>query len=508
MHPSIIAAKTPEKPAIIMVASGEEISFRELDERSNQVAHLFRDMGLRRGDTVAILLENVAEYFELVWGAQRCGLYYVCISTRLLPSEIAFILEDSGARALFASSALASQMVETAQSTHVTLFAVGEPLAEVRDFVTERAAMPTVPIEDESPGSDMLYSSGTTGRPKGIKPPLPEGPLAASNGLTDVGLNVYGMDADTVFLSPAPLYHAAPLRWSMAVQKLGGTVVVMEKFDPEAALMVIERYAITHAQWVPTHFIRMLKLPQEVRDRYDHASLKTVFHAAAPCPVETKRAMIEWWGPIVHEFYGGTEANGFTSIGPEEWLERPGSVGRPMWGVTKICDEKGNELPPGEVGTIYFADGAPFEYHNDPEKTEASRNRHGWTTIGDVGRLDDDGYLYLTDRKSYMIISGGVNIYPQEVENQLVLHPRVADAAVIGAPDPEMGERVVAVVQPLEWSDAGEALAEELDAWLRQRVGRVKVPRQIDFDRELPRTPTGKLLKRLVRDRYWQGGAG
>jgi long-chain acyl-CoA synthetase len=502
MHPSIIATRTPDKPAVVMAGSGQTVSYAQLDGRSSQGARLLRKLGLRRGDVIALLLDNVPEFFEIVWAAQRAGLYYVCISTRLAPAEIGFILEDSEAKLLVGAAAVSSDIAGEAARLSVPLFTLG-PRDGARDFLAERARMPATPVADESPGNDMLYSSGTTGRPKGIKPPLPAGGLAETNGLTELGRTGYGMDEDTVFLSPAPLYHAAPLRWCMSVQKLGGTVVVMEKFDPEQALALIERCRVTHAQWVPTHFIRMLKLDEAVRRRHDLSSLRTVFHAAAPCPVEVKQAMLDWWGPIIHEFYGGTEANGLTSIGPQEWLERPGSVGRPVWGIPRICDEEDNVLPPRQTGTIYFAHGAPFEYHRDPEKTAASRNRHGWTTIGDVGWLDEDGYLYLTDRKSFMIISGGVNIYPQEIEDQLVLHPRVADVAVIGAPDPDMGEQVVAVVQPVQWADAGPELEQELLDWLRPRIGRIKMPRRIDFEESLPRTPVGKLLKRLVRDRYW-----
>ena len=498
MHPSIIAAQSPDKPAVIMGETGLAVTYDELDARSNQGAQLFRALGLKRGDVIGVLLENRSELFEIVWAAQRSGLYYTCISTRLVPAEVGFILEDSEARLLIAGANVDDDIARLG----VPLFTLG-PRNGARDFLMERARMPATPIADESPGNDMLYSSGTTGRPKGIKPPLPEGAIGQTNGLTDLGRTVYGMDRDTVFLSPAPLYHAAPLRWCMSVQRLGGTVVVMAKFDPSAALALVERHRVTHAQWVPTHFIRMLKLDPSDRARHDVSSLRSVFHAAAPCPVEVKRAMIDWWGPIIHEFYGGTEANGLTSIGPEEWLERPGSVGRPIWGSPRICDEQDNVLSPRATGTIYFAEGAPFEYHRDPEKTAASRNRHGWTTIGDVGWLDEDGYLYLTDRKSHMIISGGVNIYPQEVEDQLVLHPRVADVAVIGAPDPDMGEQVVAVVEPVAWEDAGSALEQELLDWLRPRVSRVKMPRRIDFERALPRTPVGKLLKRVLRDRYW-----
>lgn len=502
VHPSVHAGLTPDKPACIMAGSGERVSYAELDARSNQGAHLFRSLGLVRGDGIALLLENDPRFLEIVWAAQRAGLYYTCISTRLAPAEICFILEDSDAR-LLVGSAISQEVDDKAAALGMSVFTLEARPSLGRDFLAERRAFPPTPIVDESPGNDMLYSSGTTGRPKGIRPPLPEGPLAVTSPLVELGRTIYGMSAATVFLSPAPLYHAAPLRWCMAVQKLGGTVVIMEKFDPEEALALIARYRVTHAQWVPTHFVRMLKLDPEVRARYDLSSLQCAFHAAAPCPVEVKREMMNWWGPILHEFYGGTEANGLTTIGPAEWIERPGSVGLPMWGSPRICDEHGEPLPAREIGTIYFADGAPFEYHKDPEKTASTRNGYGWTTIGDIGWMDEDGYLYLTDRQSFMIISGGVNIYPQEIEDVLILHPRVADVAVVGAPDPEMGEKVVAVVQPADFADAGPELAEELLEFIRPRLGRLKHPRQVDFTPELPRTPTGKLLKRLVRARYW-----
>lgn len=494
MHPLIHARRTPDKPAYIMAGSGETVTYAQLDARSNQGAHLFRALGLQRGDGIALLLENTPRLFEVVWAAQRAGLYYTCLSIRLATPEIAFILRDSGSRVLIASMPVPDDL----PLEGVTVFAPG-----ARDFVAERSVLPETPIADETPGNDMLYSSGTTGQPKGIRPPLPEGRLDQTNALTEFGRSSYGMDADSIFLSPAPLYHAAPLRWCMSIQKLGGTVIVMEKFDAEAVLALIERYKVTHAQFVPTHFIRMLKLPAEVRARYDVSSLKVAFHAAAPCPAEVKQAMMDWWGPILHEFYAGTEANGLTAIGPEEWLEHPGSVGRAIWGRVRICGEDGEPLPPRETGTIYFSDGAPFEYHNDPDKTAASRNRHGWTTLGDIGWIDDEGYLYVTDRQSFMIISGGVNIYPQEIEDALITHPKVADVAIVGAPDAEMGERVVAVVQPMDWSQAGEALAQELTDHLSGKIGRIKLPRQIDFDPELPRHPNGKLLKRIVRARYW-----
>ena len=509
MHPSVHAAQTPDKPALIMAAPGAVTTYGELNARSNQGAHLFRSLGLQRGDAIAVLLDNHPAFFEIVWAAQRAGLYYTCISTKFIASEIAFILSDSDSRLLVAGDIPpAAEVCADARANGIAVLRVDAggpdgPDACPDDWRTAIAAFPTTPIADESPGIDMLYSSGTTGKPKGIRPPLPEGALNQTNVLTEMGRNLYGMDSDTVFLSPAPLYHAAPLRWCMSVQKLGGTAVIMEKFDAETALRLIEHHHITHAQWVPAHFVRMMKLEPEVRARYDMSSLKMAFHAAAPCPVPVKQAIMDWWGPILHEFYAGTEAHGLTSIGPREWLERPGSVGRAVWGTLKICDDDDNVLPPRQTGTVYFADGAPFAYHKDPEKTAASRNRYGWTTIGDVGWIDEEGYLTLTDRKSFMIISGGVNIYPQEVEDALIVHPKVADAAVIGAPDPDMGEKVVAVVQPTNWADANDALAAELMSWLQTRVGKFKLPRQIDFDRELPRNPTGKLVKRLVRDRYW-----
>ena len=279
----------------------------------------------------------------------------------------------------------------------------------------------------------------------------------------------------------------------------------MEKFDPEAALAAIEKYQITDSQFVPTHFVRMLKLPEDVRQKYDTSTLKCAIHAAAPCPVPVKQAMIEWWGPVIYEYYAGTEGNGFTFVTSPEWLQKPGTVGKALTGIIRVCDEDGNEVPRGTEGQIFFepTEGmVPFEYHNDPDKTRDARNKHGWTSLGDVGYQDEDGYLFLTDRKSFMIISGGVNIYPQEIENLLVTHPKVANAAVIGAPDPEMGEKVVAVIQPLDMAEAGEALADEIRAYLSGQLSRVKMPRQIDFREQLPRELIGKLYKRLLRDEY------
>jgi long-chain acyl-CoA synthetase len=369
------------------------------------------------------------------------------------------------------------------------------------------AEQPPTPIEDESEGLDMLYSSGTTGRPKGIRLPLPEVPVGSPTPVLALSQALYGFGEDSVYLSPAPLYHSAPLRFTMAVHRLGATVVVMEHFDPLEFLRLIERHRVTHTQVVPTMFVRLLKLDPAERERYDLSSLKACVHAAAPCPVPIKEQMIEWWGPIIHEYYAGTEGNGFTAINSEDWLDHKGSVGRALVGEIHIVGEDGSERGPGEPGTIYFGGGAEFEYHNDPEKTASSRDDRGWSTLGDVGYLDDDGYLYLTDRKAYMIISGGVNIYPQEAENVLTMHPKVADVAVIGVPNEEFGEEVKAIVQPMDMADAGPTLERELIDFCRQHLAGLKCPRSVDFEEELPRAPTGKLYKRLLRDRYWEGHA-
>ncbi|MCW1381492.1 acyl-CoA synthetase [Novosphingobium sp. KCTC 2891] len=505
MHPTLHAQATPDKPAYIMAGTGETVTYRELDERSNQGAHLFRAIGLEAGDGIAFFIDNHPRYYELLWAAQRSGLRFTCISSKLTADEVAYILDDCGAKAFVASAALMEVAAPAAaMASCPQLYVLGEPVGAFASFEAARAGHPTTPITDETAGSAMLYSSGTTGRPKGVKRAGAIDPdIAAPNTLATLGAALYGWTADSIYLSPAPLYHAAPLGWSMAVQAIGGTVVMMENFDAEAALRAIEHHKVTTAQWVPTHFIRMLKLPEDVRTRYDLSSLTAVFHAAAPCPIPVKEAMIAWWGPIINEYYAGTEGNGFCVINSEEWLAHKGSVGKGLTAEVKICNEAGDALPPRTEGAVFFAGGNAFEYHGDPAKTADSINKHGWTTLGDVGWLDEEGYLYLTDRKSFMIISGGVNIYPQEIENLLVGHPGVADAAVVGAPHEEMGEQVVAVIQPMDWANAGPELAQELSVWLRERLSHVKTPRQIDFMQELPRHQTGKLYKRLIRDAYW-----
>ncbi|MGO4580737.1 AMP-binding protein [Cupriavidus sp. 2TAF22] len=508
MHPHVHAQRSPDKPAIIM-AGGTVVTYRELDERSNQVARLFRDHGLRPGDRVAFLLENHPRLFELCWGAQRSGLIYVCISTRLNVDDAAHIVNDSGARMLVTSRSQAevAQGLAAKAPALGTCLMMGGTAPGFAAYETTLAQYPGWRIDDECAGTDMLYSSGTTGRPKGVFTPPASQQIDVAGSLVLMCQSLYGFGPDMRYLSPAPLYHAAPLRYNMAVQQLGGTSVVMEHFDAETFLALLARHRITHTQVVPTMFSRMLKLPEAVRRRYDVSTLRFAVHAAAPCPVAVKEQMIDWWGPIIWEYYAGTEGNGSTAVGSADWLTHKGTVGRASIGELRICEDGGAVLPPGEPGTIYFAGGRHFVYHNDPGKTAQSRHpaHSDWTTLGDVGYVDEEGFLYLTDRKANMIISGGVNIYPQEAENLLMTHPKVMDVAVIGVPNEDFGEEVKAVVQPLDMTLAGPALAEELIAFCRDNLSGIKCPRSVDFAAELPRLPTGKLVKRLLRDRYWAG---
>jgi long-chain acyl-CoA synthetase len=408
------------------------------------------------------------------------------------------------------SSSLVGQAAELLECTPAirARYSVNGALPSHAAWEPARNAQPISRIPDECAGRDMLYSSGTTGRPKGVKTELLNEAIDAASTLTLVAQKLYGLGSDSIYLSPAPLYHAAPLRFNMSVMRHGGTSVIMEHFDAEEALALIEHHGITHSQWVPTMFVRLLKLPPEVRSRYRHDTLRVAIHAAAPCPVQVKEAMIDWWGPVLFEYYAGTEGNGFVACTSPEWLAHRGTVGRALVGEVRILDDEGNVAPTGETGTIYFANGPSFEYHNDPAKTASSRNAEGWTTLGDVGHLDDEGYLYLTDRKHFMIISGGVNIYPQEIENLLVTHPKVADVAVIGVPNEEFGEEVKAVVQPADMHTAGPQLAEELIGYCRANLSHIKCPKSVDFEAELPRHPTGKLYKRILRDRYWPAKPG
>lgn len=510
MYPGTHARTFPDKAALIMAGSGEVVTYRELDERSNRLAQLLWSRGLRPGDHIAIFMENHPRYFEVAWAALRSGLYLTTVNSYLTAPEVAHIVEDCDAQAFVTSASLAKVAAEAVSDAparlHIRLV-VDDDAHGFERFEDAIAAYPAVPLAEEPLGDFMLYSSGTTGKPKGIKRPPSNGRAADGVGMAAMLGSMFNITSDSIYLSPAPLYHSAPITFSTAVQSIGGTVVCMEHFDASAALDAIERYRCNRAQFVPTMFVRMLKLPEAERLAHDVSSMAVAIHAAAPCPVEVKRQMMDWWGPVIHEYYGATEMSGITLVTPEEWLARPGTVGKSALGAIHILDDDGNELPPGEAGTIWFERGGTFEYHNDPDKTDASRNHLGFTAVGDVGYVDEDGYLYLTDRKAYMVISGGVNIYPQEAENVLTMHPKVYDVAVFGVPNVEFGEEVKAVVQPIDWSTAGPALEEELLAYCREQLAHYKCPRTIDFDRELPRLPTGKLYKREIKDRYWSGHA-
>ncbi|HEX5142348.1 MAG TPA: fatty-acid--CoA ligase FadD4 [Mycobacterium sp.] len=493
------------KPAVIMYPSGTVVTFDEVEARANQLAHYFRANGLKEGDVVAILMENNAHMHTVMWAARRSGLYYVPINTHLTAAEAAYIIENSGANAVVGSAALRATLEHLGEHLPgglpaVLLIADGDlnGWARYPEAVTD---LPETPIDDEIEGDLLQYSSGTTGRPKGIKRELPHVHPSEAPGMM-AALVGFWMTPDAVYLSPAPLYHTAPSVWSMQAQAAGITTVVLEKFDAEGCLDAIAKHGVTHGQFVPVMFTRMLKLPESVRNSYDVSSLQRIMHAAAPCPVEIKKQMIDWWGPIVDEYYASSEAIGSTLITAEEWLAHPGSVGKAMLSTIHILDEDGNELPAGQSGEIYFEGGFDFEYLNDAEKTAKARDAHGWKTVGDIGYLDEDGYLYLTDRRHHMIISGGVNIYPQEAENMLVTHPKVMDAAVFGIPDDEMGQSVKGVVQTVDPADATAEFADELLVWLRERLSHYKCPRSISFEEQLPRTDTGKLYKQSLVEKY------
>ena len=504
MHPITHAQTRPDHPAVIVAETGEQLTYAELDFEANRFANLLRSHGLKPDDAFGVLLENRIEFFPIIWGSQRIGTMLVPISTRLTAPEISYILQDSQAKVLITSTYFAPVLddIRAALPDLTILVMDGDGDANYANALSAQSAEAPA---DQTVGMNMLYSSGTTGRPKGIRPAPPEDtdPQAVVPflGLATMGA---GMPADgsMVYLSPAPLYHAAPIGWCSAAQRLGGTVVMMQRFTPESALAAIEKYKVTDSQWVPTHFVRMLKLSQEERTRYDLSSHKRALHAAAPCPVPVKQEMIEWWGPIVNEYYAGSESIGMTMIHSEQWLQYPGSVGKAIHGVLHVCGPDGEEVPAGQDGLIFYENDILPKYHNDPEKTAEAMHPKGWMTLGDIGHVNEEGYLFLTDRKSHMIISGGVNIYPQEIENLLVTHPAVMDAGVIGAPDPDLGEKVVAVVQPMDMGAAGEALEAELRSFLDGQLSRVKMPKMFDFRPELPREANGKLYKRELRDEF------
>ena len=500
------AINAGDSPALIF--DGGAISFGELRARSERVAAVLHDAGLRRGEGVALVLPNRLEFFEITWGCQLSGLYYTAVNTHFTPDEVAYVIEDSDAKAVFVDASmgeLAAHIAEVnaAVKIHIT---VGGSLPGWGSYEGALAAAGDVP--PVSDGSEMLYSSGTTGRPKAVRRALPtDGNGSWAQSVLEMALiHKYGMSASDVYLSPAPLYHAAGVNYTMAVNRVGAASIIMPKFDAETVLRLIETHRVTHAQFVPTMFVRMLKLPKAVREGYDVSSLRCVIHAAAPCPVDVKHQMMDWFGPIIHEYYGGTEGFAGTTIGPQEWLAHPGSVGIPMSPVHVVGDD-GQELPVGKSGELYFEGGPSFEYFKDPAKTASVFNERGWRTLGDMGYVDEDGYLYLTDRSTFMIVSGGVNIYPQEAENVLIMHPKLVDAAVFGVPNDEFGEEVKAVVQPAAGVTPGPDLQAELIEYCRAHLAGYKCPRTIEFDPQLPRDPNGKLYKRRIRERYWEGRA-
>jgi long-chain acyl-CoA synthetase len=491
-----------------MAASGATISYGELERRSNQLAHYLRGQRLARFDHYAIFMENQLRYTECCAAGERAGLYYTCINSYLQPEEVAYLLQNSRSKVLVTSMAkLEIAKAAVAATPAIVRCLVVDGPGDGGRFVNldeVLAGLPDTPITDERLGTAMLYSSGTTGRPKGIIRPLPQCPPGQGLPLFDFLTRLWRYREGMVYLSPAPLYHSAPQAAVNLTIRAGGTAVIMEHFDPEAFLDLVERYKVTHAQLVPTMFSRMLKLPDAARLAHDLSSLEIAIHAAAPCPIPVKRQMIDWWGPIIQEYYGATEGLGFTACDTAEWLAHPGTVGKVVLGELHILDEEMNPLPAGKPGTIWFKTASPFEYFHDAEKTKEARSAdQSMSTVGDVGYLDSDGYLHLTDRRTFMIISGGVNIYPQECENLLITHPKVADAAVFGVPNEDLGEEVKAVVQPMPGVAAGPELEAELIGFCRGQLAHMKCPRTVDFAEELPRLPTGKLYKRLLRDAYW-----
>ncbi|MFF0813599.1 AMP-binding protein [Rhodococcus sp. NPDC003318] len=497
-----LATRFGDKPAIVMGRSGDTLTYRELEERSNQIAHLFRSRGLATGDHIAILMENELDVFPVVWAAQRTGLRYTPVNWHLTAGEAAYIVDNCGAELLIHSASLTALAVaaEECASALQGRLVVGEATDGTKLLAEAAAGLPVGTVDDQSEGFYMFYSSGTTGRPKGIVREHTSKPFGTGMNIDHLMGSAFGFGPETVYLSTGPLYHAAPLGWSIGAVRNGGTVVVMEKFDAELALRLIDEFTVTHAQFVPTMFVRMLKLPDAVRSRYDVSSIHLLVHGAAPCPVEVKERMIEWFGPKLVEFYSGSEATGFFMIDTPSWLTHRGSVGKAVRGGVHICDDEGTELPPGRIGTVWFSDTGRFEYLGDPDKTADAFNEKGWNTLGDLGHVDDEGYLYLSARRSDLILSGGVNIYPQEVEDALTLHPAVLDVAVIGLPDDEMGQRVHAVVQPVADAVAGPALAAELIAYCRDNLAHYKAPRSITFE-DVPRLPSGKILRRELMNR-------
>lgn len=503
-----MAYEAPDRIAYRMVPSGFSLTWSELESRTRRCALKMIREGLNPGDGVAVYLENHSRYFEILWAAHRAGLYYTTVSLHLKKVELEYIVQDCGAKIIFVSQqTLQNLSPEWLESLGIRCIVIDGNDGVQNPFIDYAAWLSGTSLDEALPeglpeGTDFCYSSGTTGRPKGIKRPL-QTANSYFHKKEDSRTQWKDFGPESVYLSTAPLYHTAPVRWNLSVMKAGGTCVIMEKFDPLLALETIEQYLVTHGQFVPTMFTRLLRLPENERNRHAIHSMKYMIHAAAPCPVSIKQKMIEWFGPIVYEYYSGTELVGRTSIDTAEWLTHVGSVGLPEFGAVHIVGEGGQEVNARDIGIIYFSGGGRFQYHNDEEKTLAAYNENGWATYGDIGYLDEDGYLYLTDRIANTIVSGGVNIYPQEAENLLSTHPMVRDVAVVGVPDEEFGESVKAVVELIDPDAASAETEQMLIAFCRDQISTIKCPKSVDFVTTLPRTGTGKLLKREVRDKYW-----
>jgi long-chain acyl-CoA synthetase len=502
-----IAAANPDHLALVD-PHGTEVSAGELLATSNQLVHGLRELGLVAGDAVAMLLPNSREVFELYLAVLQAGFYLVPINWHLVGPEIAYVVQDCEAKAFVAHANFADAARAAADEIDFPAagrFAVGGAISGFRPYEELTDAQPTSLPADRTTGAVMNYTSGTTGRPKGVRRPLP-GVAPETMGASFGGmLFLFGLQPfdDNVHICGSPLYHTAVLVFAGSAIHIGHTVVVMDKWTPEGMLRLIDQYRVTNTHMVPTQFVRLLALPDDVKAKYDVSSLRHMVHAAAPCPPDVKHKMIEWWGPVIDEYYAASEGGG-TLVFAEEWLEHPGTVGR-AWPIAEIAilDDEGNELPAGEVGTVYMhMQTGNFEYFKDKDKTEQSR--HGkFFTVGDIGHLDPEGWLYLHDRKSDLIISGGANIYPAEIESVLIMHPQVADVAVFGIPHDDWGEEVKAVVEPVDGAVGGPELEADILAWSADKLAKYKTPRSIDFTDEMPRDPNGKLYKRKLRDPYW-----
>ena len=501
LHPDKPACRFPD---LDVPDFGMTVTYAMLHARADRAARWLIGLGLEPDAAFALLMENHPAVFEFAFAGQRAGLYWVPLNIHLKPAELAYVLRDSGARVLVASAGQAQAAAAAAAGTGIPIYVLDGSLHGAGDYEAELSGKLPATLPQRPVGRDLLYSSGTTGLPKGVHRALLPAEERDRPRPAVGALLAFDCDASTVYLSPAPLYHAAPHRFTLHAIEQGGTCIVMQRFDPVQALDLIEHYQVTHAQFVPTMFVRLLALPETVRRGRDCGSLRRVIHAAAPCPVPVKQAMIDWWGPVIYEYYAGSETIGGTGIESDEWLLHKGSVGRATNGVVHITDDDGRELPPGEIGTIRFSGTPRFEYLNAPEKTRAAYDRNGWASYGDLGWLDADGYLYLSDRRADLIISGGVNVYPQEVEDALAWHTDVADAAVIGVADAEYGEQIKAVVQLREGAGTTPA---ELIAFCRERLAHLKCPRSVDIVDTLPRSETGKLLRRVLKERYRPAGA-